>query len=223
MSDYQYGDYDKYEGEEEREITPFGRVASIVAKTAAALIAVFVIGTLVFRMSFGAYYPRAMKSLYETQALALYRQSVGGEPEVLTQKIRVPYEDASNGYFMADNLIVVPEAGNLQCSIRLNKRVYRLMAEAYGWEEIPKAGAEIFTFVLYDNHGQAYPAGHVQMETKLYYVYYKLVFDGVDLSEATQWCRVNIHIDGVTDTEQEPAAAIAVYENNDTYSFFEPY
>ena len=58
------------------------------------------------------------------------------------------------------------------------------------------------------------------------YRYYKLVFDGIDLTavgeDKIEWIRLEVFVKGQKD-EKKPYSMIAVYENNEAYSTFSEY
>jgi hypothetical protein len=76
---------------------------------------------------------------------------------------------------------------------------------------VPAPSPDLFDFTLYDDNGNRYPLSQMKTDEKYMYQYYKLVFDGVDFGEATNWIRVDIYYKGAIDYEKEPYACILLY------------
>lgn len=226
MSDYErYMDYNGVHDDDHLLHPPakWVMVLKALCKWLFVLACLFVVGLLAFRLAFAGWYPRFAKKLYMTPAISeAYAEN--GTLTALTQTLAVPWEDRNSGYYMADNLIVVKESGSIQVSLRVNENNYALIAQAVGLTE--DYVRENLTFTLYygaEDTPLTYSTAKVIKDKKLLYDYYKICFDGVDLSQNIPWYRLNIHITGYADSEAEPLACIVVYENNEEYNIFEPY
>ena len=226
MSDYErYMDYDGVHDDDHLLHPPakWVVVLKILCKIFFALICVFVVGTLVLRMVLAGWYPKSAKQLKMTPALAaLYAEQ--GTLTAYTQDMIAPWEDRTNGYFIADNLIVVKESGSVQLSVRINRQNYERIGAAAGQSE--QQAIDGLYFTLYyggEQTAYSYAPTSVSVETKFYYDYYKICFDGINLNDEIPWYRLNVHINGTADTEEKPYACILVYENNEEYSLFDPY
>lgn len=240
MSDYElYSDYNR--GEDEEPLGPppsrFGVVVKRLLKTLAILVLAGACLILAFRMIASGYYPQEMKRLYHTEALTAYAAGAGTQPDVVTQKIRVPFESeilesdaienahnakSQNGYFYAANLLVVRETGSVQFSLRMNHQALRDIAVAYGVDDITSPESA-FSFALTDPEGNRYAPTAVFTDRALFYQYIKLCFDGVTLEEVT-WLRLEIDVVGADMTAAEhPRLAVCVYENNESYATFDTY
>lgn len=240
MSDYErYGDYDRGE-DEEPEGPPRSRFSRVLSRTLKILLAVILIAAclmLAFRMIFSGYYPREMKRLYHTDALVAYAATLEGQPTVETQDIRVPFESeiltvdkiedmtagkSQNGYFYADNLLLVREAGSLQCSLRLNQQAPKDIAAAYAVPDFTMSETA-FVFTLRDNLGRTYEPVKILTDSALFYHYMKLCFDGLDFTDVS-WLRLEIAVAGADMTEEgHPTLAVCVYENHEEYADFTSY
>lgn len=239
LSDYElYGDYNRGEDEEPSGPAPsrFGVAFKTILK---ALVIILLAGAclvMAFRMIVSGYYPRDVKYLYHTEALTAYA-AASGQPEVVTQKIRVPFESeilesdeieraqnakSQNGYFYAANLRIVRGTGSVQFSLRMNNQALKDIAAAYGVGEITSV-ADAFTFTLTDPEGRHYTTTATLTDEALFYQYIKLCFDGVVLDDVA-WLRVEIGVVGADMTaEEHPTLAICVYENNEAHASFDTY
>jgi hypothetical protein len=132
---------------------------------------------------------------------------------------------------MADNLIIVEGAGQLQLSIRYNSSIFDTIEEEY--EVRPSDNGDLFTFTLErvpfgdesGNTAAAYTIGElddVTSDSFAMYTYYKLVFDGVEFlgEEESDWLRLKITLNGV---EGAKPYYILVYEQTDEYSLLGDY
>lgn len=227
MSDYErYMDYNGVH-DDDHLLHPPSKTAvvfKILCKCLLVLTCLFVVGVLVFRMIFASWYPASAKKLKMTPAISAAYQA-NGSLAALSQDMIAPWEDRTNGYFIADNLIVIKESGSLQLSVRINQANYEYIAAKV--KQTADAVKENLSFTLYYGAEQTqtltYTPTSVSMDSKLYYDYYKICFDGVDLSDFIPWYRLNIHIEGYADSEEKPYAFILVYENNEEYNVFYPY
>ena len=229
MSDYElYGDYNEIDEPPTRSVT------SIIIKTVALVICFGVIGLIAFRLIIFNYYPDTMTQLYFTPALTEHYNSTDGKIGALTQSLRAPYDDADESSFFCDNLIVIPEIGELQVSLRYNTSLIEAIEEEYGVVLDPE-NTDAFNFTLRrsggDEGAQGAAAGvdldctltAAEWDKLLMYRYCKLVFDGIDFGEGEdeiEWIRLEVRIDGV---ERDEPFMICIYENNSAYSKFTEY
>ena len=221
-----YGDYN--EVDEPPRKSPVLLTIKIVAFT----LIFSVIGLLAFRLILFNYYPDSMKKLYFNEKLTAYYNETDGDIGALTQKIRTKYDDPDTGRFFCDNLIIIPELGQLQVSVRYNSGLLDELAAELSLTEEDLAAEDLFSFRLWrdglstDEGKQVVGAfSNAVKDTSLMYEYYKLVFDGVPLTAEGEdkigWLRLEIFVKGQTD--EKPYAMIPIYENNDLYSKFTEY
>ncbi len=234
MEDYErYGDYNR-DPDEPDEGPPPHPAAKFMAKLVRILLIVAafsICGVLLFRIFYAEYYPKSVKQLTYTDALTSYCQT-NGIPPFQTQEIFVPYEDSTNGWFMADNLIFSEEAGVLQCTVRINKGSRDDIAAAFSLEEFT-IGEGAFRFVLennaayelsYPDSGEnkpddarptvpaTYEATAVEYTEKPLYYYIKLCFDGVTFQDVS-WFRIKLYVNGAAyKADESNLSAIVVYE-----------
>jgi hypothetical protein len=221
-----YGDYN------EIDEPPRGKsAASRIIKIAIALLCIFVVGFMAFRIFLFNYYPPEMKNIYFNDTLTAFYNEKGGDIGAKTQEIRFPYDHEDKGRFFSDYLIVVREAGQLQITLRYNKALIEDLEKEYGVE---LSGEDIFEFRLardprVNTEGEVIsePVGTLSVcesDEFLMYRYYKLVFDGVDFGSESEpeveWLRVEVLIRGV---EMEEPFMLLVYENHGDYSQFSDY
>ena len=175
-----YGDYN------EVDEAPGGNRNPVVTliKILIVSLCVLVIGILAFRVILFNYYPKEMKNIYFNDELSEYYASVDGEIGALTQTLRAPYDDPDYASFMADNLIVVRDAGQRQISLRYNSSVFDTIEQKYG-VRLDNSMDDLFTFELehvpFGEGSEAYKVGELDYSASdefVMYTYYKLVFDG---------------------------------------------
>jgi len=232
-----YGDYN------EVDEPPKKSKVGLVIKILIGIICFAVIGTLGFRMFTFNYYPDSMKKLYFTDSLTEFYNAKGGDIGAKTQELRAAYDDPEAGNFFCGNLIVIPELGQLQVSLRYNVSLMRALDEDETLElDSPSPDdPTLFTFRLYKSGDSKNEADHLvgtlvacEQDSFLMYRYYKLVFDGIDFGsveydengevisdDEIDWIRLEVFVKG--DTEAEPYSKIAIYENNEGYSKFTDY
>ncbi len=224
-----YGDYN------EIDEPPRKSRVGLVIKIIAALLCITVIGTLAFRLFTFNYYPDSMKRLYFNEALTEHYLAEGGNIGAKSQKLRFEYDDEAEGYFFCSNVAVIPEAGQLQLSLRYNDALRDDIAKEYSLSELPEDLSELFVFKLRrSGEGKEGEAGvplaatvtPVIRESFLMYRYVKLVIDGIDFGaedseEKINWIRLEVYIKGGSD--DEPFSGNLIYENHEQYSKFDDY
>lgn len=226
MSDYElYGDYTEYEDDIPKRKSPVGLIIKLTI--AAACLAV--VGILGFRIFLFNYYPSSMKRLYFTENLTEYYRETGGELGALSQSYPYMYDDAEEGNFFCDNVLVVRGAGELQLSIRYNSSVYEKLSAKHG---VPiEEGNTTFTFTLERNPleegGKAEQIGELSYlgtEKMVMYTYHKLAFSDIDFGsgeDRVRWIRLRITINGVDTGKEE--YLVPIYHDHDEYNQFDEY
>lgn len=223
-----YGDYN------EVDEAPGGRknLVLLIIKIMATVAIFAVVGVLGFRIYLFNYYPDSMKNIYFTDGIMQYYNETDGNIEALTQTMRAPYDDADDGNFFCDNLIVIKEIGELQVSLRYNVSVIENMEKTLGLSGLSADDADLLSFRLYMSGESENEADHIIgtlaiepiIESKMMYRYYKLAFSDIDFGEGTEkinWIRLEVFVKG--QTQSEPFAKIAIYEDNENYSSFSEY
>ena len=238
MTDYElYGEYNQGE-EADNGAPPPHPVWAVFARAVQIVCIILLVGTLAllgFRIVLSWYYPKGVSDLYYTEALADYAEA-GGDMSALTQEIRVPFEgeiinsdgstlmnnDQRNGYYCADNLIVVKGAGAVQFTIRINRSNVEEIGREYGLERFEmKDGA--FAFVLEDDLGNTYTPSKVFYETHALYHYIKVCYDGVAL-DGVSWMRAEIApAEADREADSYLRLAVVVYENHEYFHTFTEY
>ena len=219
-----YGDYNEIDEAPGGSKNPVAKLLKVLIVSLCFL----VVGVILFRVILFSHYPKMMKTLYYNDTLTAYYNACDGDIEVLTQTMRAPYDDPDFASFMADNLIVIKSAGQLQLSVRYNSSVFDTIEEKYG-VRLDKDAEDLFTFELervpceegVEAHKVA-DVSFVASESKFMYTYYKLVFDGIEFydAETPDWLRLKITIKDI------PTAApyyILVYECTEQHDQFSEY
>ena len=214
-----YGDYN------EVDEAPGGNKNPVAFLLKALVIALcfLVVGVLAFRLLLFNYYPDEIKNVYFNEELTELYKNNSGNINAKTQSLRAPYDDRDYASFMADNLILIKDAEQIQLSVRYNSSVFDNIEEKYG-VRLDETSSDLFTFELecipVDKTKPTYSVGELVYSTtasKAMYTYYKLVFDGVEfLPDSEQyWIRIKITLD---DVEGSAPYYILIYENIEEYS-----
>ena len=223
-----YGDYNEFDEPPSKS----KNIPLTVIKVMAAVAIAAVIALLGFRIILFNYYPDSMKKLYLTDGISELYSERGGNIEILTQNLRAPYDDADDGNFFCDNLIVVREAGELQISLRYNESVIANIEKKLKLSGLSADDPELFSFRLYMSGESENEADHLIGElaaepirdSLLMYRYYKLAFKNIPFGEGDnkiEWIRLEIFVKGQADSV--PFAKIPIYEDNKDYSTFNEY
>ena len=192
MSDMErYGDYNEVD-DEPVESGKVKKVISLIIKILIGVAVAAVVGFFVFRIAIFNYYPKSLSALYYTDALTDYYNKNGGIT-VKTQSNDTRYDDATEGNFWFDKVLIVPDADHLQFTLRYNTSLYEKIEEEYGIKIPADADpTEIFEFELVrpigneasrDEEIPVVKAGTLtgtKTESNLMYRYVKLAFDNVD-------------------------------------------
>ena len=168
---------------------------------------------VIFRIAIAERYPRDTTRFVATEGVKAY-YAEAGKLDAYTQDLRTPYEDATNGKFSADGLIVIPAASHLQITMRYNNSAMKTMAEKYKLSEIPTAEEGVFRYTLSVKHNdetafRVYEATLHTESTAYMYHYTKLAFDGVSFEDVA-YMRVDIYYEDNT----EAYGHIPVYETH---------
>lgn len=219
-----YGDYNEVDEAPGGNKNPVATLLKVLVISLCAL----VVGVIMFRVILFNYYPNEMKRIYFNEELSEYYALKGGDIGAVTQKLRAPYDDPDFASFMADNLIVIKGAGQLQISVRYNSSIFDTIEEKYG-VRLDKDADALFDFELervpFDENESAYKIGELDYSVKdsaLMYTYYKLAFDGIDFygEDTEDWIRLKITVKDIPDADPY---YILVYENTEAYSTFSDY
>ena len=197
---------------EENTVKMFGRMLKV---SLALLLAVLFVA-VVFRIVIAERYPKDSVRFVNTEATRLYYAEKGELP-AYTQELRTPYEDAANGKFSADGLILIPEASHLQITVRNNNSAMKTMAEKYKLSSVPTVEEGCFRYTLtvkYNDKADFVvfdPVLHTE-STAYMYRYTKLAFDGVSFDNVA-YMRVDIYYED----RVEAYGHLPVYETHFEY------
>jgi hypothetical protein len=181
-----------------------------------------IIGFFIFRIWLSSYYPKEAGGLIFTDGLLEYYER-NGEVDAKTQSLRFNYDDSKEGYFFAGELVVVPEAGALQISVRYNDSTLESLREKYP-NSFSGEGDVPFEFRLAGapreegENGPLYQVSKSKPSRFLMYNYERLCFDGVDFTDMP-WMRIEVYLPG----EEKAICTLLVYENHAEYNAFSPY
>lgn len=190
----------------------FGRML----KVSLVLFLAILFGAVVFRIVISERYPSDTVRFVATDAVSEYYEEKG-ELIAYTQELRTPYENAKNGKFSADGLIVIPDASHLQVTVRNNNSAMKVMAEEYKLDAIPSAKEGVFRYTLSVKYNGRedfviLEPSYRTESTAYMYRYTKLAFDGVSFDNVA-YMRVDIYYED----RAEAYGHIPVYETTFEY------
>ena len=226
MEDFErYGDYDNIEDDEPRKRS----IISLILKLLILLVVVSVVAVLGFRLVLFNNYPDSAKNIYFNDKLTAYYYETDGKIGAQTQSLRAKYDDAEEGNFFCDNLIVIKGINQLQVSLRYNVSLMDKIKEEHGIDASAD-DQDLFTFKLSvlplvegASPRETGELSEAIFDSRLMYRYYKLVFDGVDfeIEDADElWIRLEIYFKGNDSIEPY---CVLVYEDTEEYSKLEDY
>ena len=232
MDDFErYGDYNELD-----EIPGHRSTLGKVLRILVAVVILFVVGFLGFRIVLLDYYPSSIKNVYFNETLTAYYRETNGAIGAKTQRIRFPYADETEGYFQSAHLVVVDGADQLQVALSMNVSAIDAIEEKYGLSGLSRESLDYLSFRLVDMVVDETGAERVRVlsegkvvaeESLMMYRYVRLVFDGVDLFDRedgtapSAWMRVDIYVEGATD--DAPFTHNLIYENHEEYNHFKDY
>lgn len=129
-------------------------------------------------------------------------------PDSFSIEYVTAYEEryfTSDGYFSVSCGRYIPDCDQWQFTLRYNKSTLEALGEERGAEMSPDK--DHFTFALIDNEGRVYRDFLWKRADKGRYTYYRLIFDGIDISAADD---VQIMIYCIDDIEGDELPALAV-------------
>jgi len=216
MEDFErYADYNEYEEDQPKKKGPVGLIIKILI----AVICLAVVAFLVFRLVVFNYYPDSMEKIYFNDRLTAYYNETNGKIGAKTQNLKAEYDDEDEGNFFCDNLIFIPEIGQLQISVRHNVSLMDSIEKKYK-VKLDADNADNFEFNLVISPFKDNVSGDVFVNTgnkpyqkfdkMMMYRYHKLVFDDVDFNYEEQfWIILEIRIKGV---EMKEPYRVLVYQ-----------
>lgn len=120
-------------------------------------------------------------------------------------------DETFDGCYRVSNMYFTPASNNLQVTFRYSGRsgIAKLMYE-YGLREEPKG--EVFVFTLSDDLGNEYTDYSYRTDSRSYYQYRSLVFEGVDFDSVKEFT-LNVYY--VADVKiGEPFVSMVIYDEN---------
>ncbi len=197
------------------------KIAGKIIKGLILLLIFSIVAFLVFRIWLASYYPKEARGLIFTDSLLEYYEENGGL-DAKTQTLRFNYDDSKEGYFFAGELIVVPDAGALQVSLRYNDSTLDVLREKYPASFLGEGASFEFRLVSAPPEegasGTIYRVSESKPSRFLMYNYERLCFDGVDFTDVP-WMRIEVYLEG----KEEALCTLLVYENHAQYQVFEDY
>lgn len=223
-----YGDYNDIEEAPEKP-----GVVGIIFKSLVALVIVAVIAILGFRMFLFNVYPDSMQTLYLVGSLTKYSGNPG-DVHAMTQANSIKYDDAKDGNFFFEHMMVVPEDNHLQVSVRYNTSLIDSLNAKYGldlsYDDDPSS---IFTFSLTKTEDGYVPPEEITENTPIptekagdfvtsisdssfMYRFVRVAFDNVELGldegeTPVGWVRLEIGVKALQDNPDFMNYRLMVY------------
>lgn len=113
-----------------------------------ALIILFVVVILAWRI-FSSGNPKSMETLYADGRLAELYESKGEDMYMFRQEQRsITSGEKNYGYFGITDYVIIPEADEIQLTVRYNNSTLRHTAEDFGLDEAPSRDADVYDVTL---------------------------------------------------------------------------
>ena len=170
--------------------------------------------------------PSAIKPiLVNEQTVAAYRKQ-GNELRLEIQQQRTITE---SGKFSVTDCVFIPEANQIQVTVRYNNSTLRKLAEDYELSEIPSREQELFDITIVkttdltpddpdDNTDKAklkeeryYPSGEAKTAYKTLYSYRKFIFDNITYEDAVGMF-VDVYYAEDINYNDTPYDALCIYD-----------
>lgn len=199
-----------------------------ILKWTARVLIFGIIAMVLWRVMFSARVPRDMTTLCVNDAVMEAYEA--GQLTVYTQEIApVNMDGATAGYFWACQVLLVPNADQVQVLIRYNNATLKHIAEDYnlGEDGIPSRDEEVIDVTLAiwvdpDPTNETttdrelvriQPTGEATTDQTTMYNYRRYVFDGVDLNTENMInMSVDIYYKGSVNYDRVAYSSLVVYE-----------
>ena len=113
-----------------------------------ALIILFVVVILAWRI-FSSGNPKSMETLHADRRLADLSESKGEDMYMFRQEQRsITSGEKNYGYFGITDYVIIPEADEIQLTVRYNNSTLRHTAEDFGLDEVPSRDADVYDVTL---------------------------------------------------------------------------
>jgi len=181
--------------------TPLHVVGTIIKTLFYTLVALMA-ALLIWRIYFSTNIPKSIERVIITDSLSEAYAEQGEYLQIFTQdQATITRTDENYGYFSVEDFIIIPEAKQIQVIFRYNNSTIEYIAEDYALDEIPSRDEELFAMSLtktvdrtpdnkVDNTDssaltkEVYYPSEIVSEQTLLYNYRRVVFEGVDVSDA---------------------------------------
>ncbi len=210
-------------------------VASFVFKLLCALLILFVIGLLVWRLIDRRLTPKEVKTLIPNEKLCeAYRENDGNLTAFYQKQNEYTQRTGDNenyGYFANGGTVFIKEADQLQFTLRYNNSTLKYTAQRYNLPKEPSRDEEVFDVslvIMYDltpenlddNDGkteEAVKKVRIQPTTsplkhkKTLYNYRKFIFDDVKIDDSVLAVYIDIYYVGEKDYKETPYGTLMIY------------
>ncbi len=179
-------------------------------------------GLFVLRVLLFDYYPSSMKDPYMSDDLMAVMTE--GEAEAFTQDLGTKYDGTRKGYYFFEHLLCIPEAGELQVTVRFNDSTLGAMEERYKLEEGSLKGDDPrVSYVLRLASGETLSPKAILEKDILMYNYRRLVFGDIDF-ETSGYIYLDVYFGDVDVTVDTPFCSMHIFADDErvfTYTLTE--
>ena len=189
---------------------------------------------MIWRVFISANPPAAMDRLAPNEALVAAYRAHGNDLQLYNQKQpSITKGDENYGYFGVTHFVFIPEAGQLQLTLRYNNSTLKYTKEALGLPERPPRGEEVFDVSvvqvvdltpdnLEDNTDGSItlqqvrfsPTSHI-IDTTALYTYILYTFDGVTVGDDTVAAYLDVYYGLTPDYTTTAFGTLRLYHRDD--------
>ncbi len=206
------------------------RIASRVIKSMVMGLVLAVNLLIIWRVFFSANTPKAIDTLTPNEALRAVYAVRGDEMEMWYQdQPTVTRAESNRGYFSVPEVVIIPEARQVQVVFRYNNGTIKNLARDYGLASVPNREEHLFDITLVrtrdltpndlsDNEDPttleperffADPEP-IREQTSLY-TYYRYVFENVTVEDVTAGMFIDVYYLGDIDYEKKAYGTLCIY------------
>lgn len=165
---------------------------------------------LIFRIAIADHYPADVTAVIENSVLNAAYGENGEAPIAFTQTPITPYDNEEKGHFFFNSFLCIPDAKQVQVTLRYNDSTLEDIKTDMSLEEVPLGDDSRFSFYLRDGNGKLYSLSQAGFKHQFVYNYRRLVFDGIEI-ETSGYVYLDVYF-GEADPETDaPYGSMLIY------------
>ena len=217
------------------------RIMGWITRLLVSLFVCSVCGILIWRVFFSTTIPKSIDVLSSNPKLTEAYEANGGNLTFRYQELSsISRAEDSYGYFSVESCVFIPEAEQVQLIFRYNNSTIQHLQQDYGLAELPEKSQHLFDVSLVvandltpgvhedDDHGENLEtqrilpsASPIREETALY-TFYRYVFDGVSVEEATNAVYLDVYYAEDVRYDDRPYSSLLLYAWDETWLNYRP-